>query len=258
MTKVLNIKGIAIGEGRPKLIVPTTGELASEMLASVQKLAAVKEIDVVELRLDYLVNALDKTAVAALTRQVAEHLPEKILLVTFRTQAEGGAAAISDADYGQLYLEILQNGSVDLLDLEMFRSEAIVREVVSQAHKQGVSVVMSSHDFEKTPPKEEIVRRLRQQQTLGADILKIATMPQNAGDVLNLMAATWEVHSQHSDKPLLTMAMGGVGVASRLLGELTGSALTFGMVGKTSAPGQIAAADLHTVLEIIHQAGKAD
>lgn len=257
MTQVLTLKGIAIGEGRPKLIVPTTGEQASAVLASVEKLAAVKEIDVVELRLDYLANALDKTALAELTRQVAERLADKILLITFRTQSEGGAAAISDADYAELYLEILEHGEADLLDLEMFRGEDIVSRVVARAHQRGVKVVMSSHDFEQTPPKEEIVRRLCLQQTLGADILKIATMPHNAGDVLNLLAATWEVHSQHSDKPLLTLSMGGVGVASRLIGELTGSALTFGMVGKASAPGQIDAADLHRVLEIIHQAGEA-
>lgn len=256
MTQVFTLKGIAIGEGRPKLIVPTTGEHASAVLASVEKLAAVKEIDVVELRLDYLDNGLDKLAAAALTRQVAELTPDKILLVTFRTQAEGGAAAISDAGYAELYLEILENGKADLLDLEMFRSEETVRKVVERAHERGVKVVMSSHDFERTPPKEEIVRRLCLQQTLGADILKIATMPHNAGDVLNLLAATWEVHSQHSDKPLLTMSMGGVGVVSRLIGELTGSALTFGMVGKASAPGQIAANDLYRVLDIIHQAGK--
>lgn len=255
MTQVLTLKGIAIGEGRPKLIVPTTGEQPSAVLAAVEKLAAIKEVDVVELRLDYLDNALNKTAVAELTRQVAERLADKILLVTFRTLAEGGTTAISDEAYGELYLEILANGQADLLDLEMFRSEETVRKVVAQAHKQGVKVVMSSHDFEQTPPKEEIVRRLCLQDRLGADILKIATMPHNGGDVLNLLAATWEVHSQHSDKPLLTMSMGGTGVASRLTGELTGSALTFGMVGKASAPGQIAAADLHRVLDIIHQAG---
>lgn len=256
MIKLLKVKGISIGEGAPKLIVPTTATQESEVLDSVRQLAAVKEIDVVEFRLDYLDNALDKIAVAKMTRQVAELLPNKVMLVTFRTEAEGGAKAISDAAYGSLYLEILNNGKADLLDVEMFRSEAVVSKVVAQAHQQGVAIVMSSHDFKKTPPKEELIRRLRHQQALGADILKIATMPHDSGDVLSLMNATWEMHSQYAERPLLTMSMKGIGVVSRLSGELTGSALTFGMVGKPSAPGQIDASHLHQVLDVIHQASQ--
>ena len=40
---------------------------------------------------------------------------------------------------------------------------------------------------------------------------------------------------------------------SRLCGEVFGSALTFGAVGKVSAPGQIGAKDLSHVLNLIHQ-----
>ncbi len=256
MIKLLKVKGISIGEGAPKLIVPTTATHESEVLDSVRELAKVKDIDVVEFRLDYLVNALDKTTVAKMTRQVAELLPDKVLLVTFRTEAEGGATAISDVDYGDLYHEILKNGKTDLLDVEMFRCEDVVRKTVAQAHQQGIAIVMSSHDFQKTPPKEELIRRLRHQQALGADILKIATMPHDSGDVLSLMNATWEMHSQYAERPLLTMSMKGIGVVSRLSGELTGSALTFGMVGKPSAPGQIDASHLHQVLDMIHQASQ--
>ncbi|WP_369789364.1 type I 3-dehydroquinate dehydratase [Rouxiella sp. WC2420] len=257
MIKLLKVKGISIGEGAPKLIVPTTATQESEVLDSVRQFAAIKDIDVVEFRLDFLINALDKGSVARMTRQVADLLPDKVLLVTFRTQAEGGATTISDTAYGDLYLEILKNGKTDLLDVEMFRSETVVRNIVSQAHRQGVAIVMSSHDFKKTPPKEELIRRLRHQQALGADILKIATMPHDSGDVLSLMNATWEMHHQYAERPLLTMSMKGLGVVSRLSGELTGSALTFGMVGKPSAPGQIDASHLHQVLDVIHQASQS-
>lgn len=43
------------------------------------------------------------------------------------------------------------------------------------------------------------------------------------------------------------------GLISRLCGEVFGSALTFGAVGKASAPGQMNAADLNTVLNLIHE-----
>ena len=48
------------------------------------------------------------------------------------------------------------------------------------------------------------------------------------------------------------MSMAGTGAISRLSGEAFGSALTFGAVGKVSAPGQINVEDLKTVLNIVH------
>jgi 3-dehydroquinate dehydratase-1 len=76
-------------------------------------------------------------------------------------------------------------------------------------------------------------------------------MPLDAGDVLKLLNATWLMHSQYADRPLITMSMAGKGVISRLSGELFGSAATFGMVGQASAPGQLALPDLRMVLELI-------
>ena len=49
------------------------------------------------------------------------------------------------------------------------------------------------------------------------------------------------------------MSMAGTGAVSRLCGEVFGSALTFGTVGKGSAPGQMGAKDLQTALEILHK-----
>ena len=54
-------------------------------------------------------------------------------------------------------------------------------------------MVVSNHDFEKTPSKEEIVARLQKMQELGADLPKIAVMPQCKKDVLTLLAATEEM-----------------------------------------------------------------
>lgn len=255
MIETLHVKGITIGEGRPKLIVPISESLQSKVLDKARELSAVNEVDVVELRLDPLDSVADTSAIARLSRQVYDIVGRKALLVTFRTKPEGGKKDIADADYCALYQEILTHGKLDLLDIEMFRNEVLVHKLVAHAHEIGVGIVMSSHDFEKTPPQEEMIRRLRLQQEKGADVLKIAASPKDAGDVLTLMNATWEMYSKYARKPLLTMAMGGTGVVSRLSGELTGSAMAFGMVGKSSAPGQIDAQDLHRVLDIIHKAG---
>lgn len=70
--------------------------------------------------------------------------------------------------------------------------------------------------------------------------------------MLTLLSATEEM-DRRTTKPLITMSMGPVGMISRLCGEVFGSALTFGAIGKVSAPGQIGAKDLAHVLNLIHQ-----
>ena len=91
-------------------------------------------------------------------------------------------------------------------------------------------------------------------QELGADIPKIAVMPQNKKDVLTLLAATEEMANEYADRPIITMSMAGTGVISRLAGEVFGSALTFGAAAKASAPGQMGVEDLKQVLTLLHGA----
>ncbi|MEE7548290.1 type I 3-dehydroquinate dehydratase, partial [Xanthomonas sp. Kuri4-1] len=240
--------------GRPKTIVPTTGSSAEQVLQQARAIGDNPDADLIEFRIDYLDFATDAARVAALGRQVAAAAHGKPMIVTFRTRAEGGARAITDADYGTLYAALLQAGFVDLLDVEMFRDATVVQALVAQAHRAGAKVVMSSHDFHATPAAAEIVARLRRQDALGADVLKIAVMPHDTADVLTLLDASAQIRARYSDKPLLVMSMGGVGAITRLSGEVFGSDLTFGMIGVPSAPGQVEVGQLHQVLGVIHAA----
>ena len=90
-------------------------------------------------------------------------------------------------------------------------------------------------------------------QTLGADIPKIALMPNCKKDVLTLLEATLEMSEQYADRPIITMSMAGTGVVSRLTGETFGSALTFGAASPASAPGQIGVHEVPQVLDIIQK-----
>ena len=89
-------------------------------------------------------------------------------------------------------------------------------------------------------------------QELGADILKIAVMPQSKQDVLTLLAATEEMVKTYAEKPVVTMSMSGMGLISRIAGEAFGSAITFGAAKKASAPGQIPAGKLSEILNVLH------
>ncbi|MFT3997265.1 MAG: type I 3-dehydroquinate dehydratase [Asticcacaulis sp.] len=250
----LTVRNLVIGEGRPKTIVPITGKTSAAALEQAAKIAASPAADVIEWRIDYLDIATDAEALKALAVKISSASAGKPVILTFRTKAEGGATAISDADYGKLMGALIEARAADLYDVEMFRDEAVVRKLIAAAHASGRFIVMSSHDFGGTPPTEEIVARLRRQDALGGDILKIAVMPKDAGDVLKLLDATWQMRSRYTSKPLLTMSMGGTGVVSRLAGETFGSAMTFGMMGVASAPGQIEVGQLSGILDTLHGA----
>jgi 3-dehydroquinate dehydratase I len=249
----IKIRDVVIGEGRVKAIVPITGTTADEAMAQARVIGASAQTDIVEFRIDFLDVALDAAELAALGPKVASELKGKPLIVTFRTKAEGGNKAIADADYGALYETLLKAQFADLIDVEMFRSEAMVRRLVAAAHNVGAFIVMSSHDFASTPPAAELLARLRRQQELGADVLKLAVMPRDPGDVLELLHATWEMASRYAERPMMTMSMGGTGVVSRLAGEIFGSSMCFGMIGRASAPGQVEVDRLTDVLDIVHR-----
>lgn len=252
MAGIVEIRGVKIGEGTPKIIVPIVGVTREEIVCKAQSLREV-QMDLVEWRADWFENASDWNAVEEVLRELRSALGNTPILFTFRTLGEGGEKEIDLEDYVSLNIRAAQSGLVDLIDLEVFSAEESVREIIERAREAGVKVVGSNHEFSKTPEKAEIVSRLRRMQQIGVDIPKIAVMPQNKKDVLTLLNATQEMAFEYADRPIITMSMSGTGLISRLCGEVFGSACTFGSVGKASAPGQMDAEDLHTVLELIHR-----
>lgn len=246
------VRNVAIGEGCPKICVPIVGKTAGEILEEARSLLSIP-VDVVEWRVDWYEDVFDTEKLVETAKALREILGEIPVLLTFRTSREGGEKEISDEQYVELNRRAAGSGYVDLIDVEVFTGDEVVSRIIKEAHACGVKVVASNHDFQKTPPREEIVKRLCKMQDLEADILKIALMPQSKWDVLTVLAATLEMTQQHTKRPVITMSMAGTGVVSRLVGESFGSALTFGAASKTSAPGQIPVEELARVLEIIHK-----
>lgn len=249
----VTVRGTTIGSGRPKVVVPLTAATTDELLAQAAAVVAAAP-DVVEWRIDHLADGAatpdDAAAAARALRTAVGDLP---LLATVRTTAEGGLADVTADGYVAVYRAVLATGTVDLLDVEVMREAQAVRTLVDLAHDAGVLVVASHHDFDATPAQAEIVRRLLLMAERGADVLKIAVMPRDPGDVLTLLAATWEA-SQRIPQPLITMSMAATGVTSRIAGGVFGSAATFAAVGRPSAPGQVDIVALRAALDVVHGA----
>ena len=250
--QTIKVRNIEIGAGIPKICVPIVGVTREDILEAAKAITSTKA-DVVEWRVDWYEDIFDFAKTEETMKALREVLGETPILFTFRTSKEGGEKEIETDVYVELNQKAAKTGLVDLVDVEAFTGDDAVKAVVETAHANGVKVIASNHDFHKTPAKEEIVSRLRKMQELGADIPKIAVMPQNKKDVLTLLGATEEMASEYADRPIITMSMAGTGVISRLCGEVFGSALTFGAVGKVSAPGQMGIEDLTTVLGLLHK-----
>ena len=244
----ITLRGCQIGTGRPKIILPIVEESEAAVLAQGRAFAALPA-DCIEFRADWFAAWQDEAALARCLVGLRAAIGEKLLLVTLRTRAEGGQAAASPSEYAAFCRRVWRSGCADLLDIEFYTAGDALPSLIAEAHAAGTAVVCSSHDFARTPPQEEMLRRLCAMQAAGADLPKLAVMPRSRRDVLALLAVTAEMAERHPATPVITMSMGALGAVSRLCGEAMGSAMTFASAGKASAPGQLELEVLAPVLD---------
>ncbi|QGQ20679.1 type I 3-dehydroquinate dehydratase [Cellulomonas sp. JZ18] len=252
--RTLTLRGTTLGRGVPAVCVPlvaATPQAAAQDARTLPPGAA----DVVEVRLDHVRgSAQDPGLVTATLDAVRAVLPAHVpVLATFRSAREGGAQPADDAAYAAVVRAALASGTADAVDVELATPAAVRDDLLAAAREQGVPVVVSTHDFAGTPDADALVDVLRRQRDVGADVCKVAVMPHDADDVLTLLRAT-RAFAREADRPVVAIAMGGLGVVTRIAGEVFGSALTFGAVGATSAPGQVDALRLREVLALVHDA----
>ena len=245
--KICQVRQLTIGEGKPKICVPVVETTTEKIIQQIQEL---QNCDLIELRIDFYENIHDLKQVHELLLQVRQqtNLP---LLLTYRSLKEGGHIQLSDQEYLSLVQTACQSGCIDIVDIELESGNMLVYQLVEIAHQNHVKVLMSYHDFEKTPAVLEMKERLEKMEIMGADICKIAVMPFSYKDVIQLLNTTMEM-SQRLTRPLVTMSMGKIGKITRIVGELVGSSITFASVGQSSAPGQLTLEDMQTLLEVIH------
>lgn len=250
MSKTVEVRNIVIGEGTPKICVPILADTKQKIWEAAAQLEG-QPYDLVEWRADYFDHLLDPDEVKEVLIMLRSLLGDTPILFTVRSKKEGGNREISIEDYINVNLEAIHTGLIDLVDVQVALGDDISFMIVEASHDAGIKVIGSSHDFQKTPKKEEIIMCLCKMQELETDIAKFAVMPQNARDVLTLLDATLAMVELHDDTPVVTMAMGELGKVSRIAGGVFGSAITFGSAGTESAPGQIPLKKLQVFLDYL-------
>ena len=215
--------GSIILDGSPRIAVPFR---AGNNPASIN--AAIRlGMDIAELRIDQFASRTQANVLAEIEKFRA--IP---VLATIRAASEGGAWKDSDAERLALYKAVLPH--VDAVDVEL-SSSAIAPDVVAAAHVLAKPVVLSFHDFAKTPPLDKLNAIARDARAAGADIVKVAAMCTSQDDVRILTRFTLD----HASEGVVVIGMGPIGVPTRVLFPALGSLFTFAAYGEGTAPGQL-------------------
>ncbi|NNU83445.1 type I 3-dehydroquinate dehydratase [Geobacillus sp. BMUD] len=245
----INVRNISIGGEEPCICAPVVGVDAEQVLAETRQISA-KKPHLIEWRADFFNGIHDDRQVVATAKQMRTIAGEIPILFTVRSEREGGRPIpLTEEEKIRLFETVCQSGAIDLLDYELVH-EPYVATVRQLSRQYGVRLILSYHNFDFTPAKEELVAKMRQAGKYGADIAKVAVMPKSLQDVLVLLQATEEAR-QELPIPLITMSMGGLGAITRLAGGLFGSAVTFAVGQQSSAPGQIPIEEVKDVLSVI-------
>jgi 3-dehydroquinate dehydratase-1 len=231
------------------LVARSRAALAAETAA-----VAARNPDLLEWRVDFFERIADTEEVIAAARAVREAAAGIPILFTRRSQREGGhPIPLSEPQVLALYEAVARSGCVAAMDFEMQNAPADVAQARALTQAHGLALVLSFHDFHKTPPTADLEARFAQAHALGADVAKLAVMPQSLADVHRLLGATLQA-SESLPIPVISMAMGALGAVSRLCGGVFGSALTFAVGSTASAPGQIPIDDVRTALAVLQRA----
>ncbi|MFC3478419.1 type I 3-dehydroquinate dehydratase [Halobacterium litoreum] len=233
------------------VLAASVGDLADEERAR-------EHADAVEFRMD-----LADDPLAALDDYDGE-LP---VIATNRPTWEGGEA--EEGGRVNALVEAAQTESVAAVDVELAslvgsdendvdgdgggEDDAAVdergngAEVLAAARAADTTTIVSSHDFEGTPPLSELASTLGEACSLG-DVGKLAVTAEDRGDALDLLRVTHEYSA--AGMTVATMAMGEAGRHTRPVAPLYGSRIGYAPVDSedATAPGQYDAATLRRLV----------
>ena len=211
----------------PRVAGVITGELREATIRRALRDGA----DLLELRIDTFAQRDTRELVRRLERLRALKEARTIpLIITVRSKAEGGLYAIADKKRLEIFKALIP--FADYVDIEL-SSRTILKDVVRAAKRAGPSVIISYHNFTSTPGAARLRTIIGRARGAGADIVKLATTAKHPKDTKTLAAVLLE------DPKLIVIAMGPLGVSTRVFFPTLGSLMTYGSLTKTTAPGQL-------------------
>ncbi|MFQ5950701.1 MAG: type I 3-dehydroquinate dehydratase [Candidatus Geothermarchaeales archaeon] len=182
--------------------------------------------DLIEARLDHLKDLnLDE-----LGELLGSQMKKCVL--TLRTSQGGEAYQGSRKKWRERMASLIDLGP-RFVDLELYVANEN-RSLLQRARDRGVSVIVSWHDYEETPPQELLTKKLRESKDLG-DVAKIVTMGSTFSDNIEVL----KLYTYPNDGELVAFCMGETGMVSRVLATRLGAPFTYASLpGEPTGPGQ--------------------
>jgi 3-dehydroquinate dehydratase type I len=204
----------------------------SENLDQLMGLLSQKKPDLVEFRLDNLSNF------AAL-----EDIAHKKTFPAIAADKSNRDAATT-----RKRLMTAASSGFEFIDLDLVSPH--VRSDVRQVKSMGSGVIVSFHDFSKTPSRNELGEVLDSEIKAGSDVCKVVTTALCPRDNLTILRFLEE---ESSKTRLVSFAMGHHGIASRILSPLFGAEFTFASLTEASktADGQLTIDNLRSAWQLL-------
>jgi len=218
----------------PKVVVALDDENLRENLERAREL----KVDLIEARLD-LLKEISRETFKSFLDAVADFGFYSIS--TIRPVWEGGKFKGSEEERLELFKLVISHPATGAVDIEL--KAKILPYIKEMVKKERKVLIVSYHDFERTPSKAEIENILCRAKETGADIVKVAFAGKDVSDATKVCCVL-----EKFDHPKIFMVMGEVGKFTRVVGFSFGSLLTYTFFGKPVAPGQIEAEKLIRLL----------
>ena len=122
MAEKITIKGKTIGAGTPCICVPVTEETADSIIEEI-KLLSEKKTDMIEWRMDWFSQVTNRYEVQQILKEVQPVLKDTILLLTFRSQRQGGHMQLSSKEILDIYMNAAETGVPDMIDVSHWQGE---------------------------------------------------------------------------------------------------------------------------------------
>ena len=160
------------------------------------------------------------------------------LIITARHPVEGGQNELSAARRRALLLEFLPQARY--VDVEL-RSVRELAAVIADARRVKVALIISVHDFRRTPGVDELHKLAARARAASADVFKLATRVDNSADLARLIAGFEAIDTE---VPISAMGMGKFGREARRALLARGSVLNYAHLGTAQAEGQFSLPEL--------------
>ncbi len=237
------------------ICIPITGNTQEGAMLQIEM--GLSCAHVLELRMDLISGDL-KTL---MEKCRSSRKPVKILVTNRRKESLSSVKISGERRRIALLKEAVHLGA-DYVDVELYTPDALRKDVLAtvSAHGNRTRMIISHHDFSKTPSLEILKNIFHDCVECGAGVAKIVTLAKSSEDNLTVLSLLPYARDRKND--LIAFCMGEEGRESRIMAPLLGSYLSFASLkdGLASASGQLTVGEMEDVLNIaghdIHRKGK--